>query len=250
MKSTQIMTLLCSMFMATWSAQLLVAGGYVGGCDDGSCVTCPQCNGCCELKSEKVDEDKHCWKVECKTICIPRIVFPWQKPGHGHGHGKGCCDSCTGGCDDSCRGDRCCNECCNHNGAKVRVVKVLKKHSYTCPACKYSWTPPEGCGDGCCDDGCCDACDGGVKWDEEDVKVEGEPAEIDPIESDKQAKFFRRQPTAQGASQGRLLGRRAPARAQRFVRPVRQPSPSKNVTAASYRSQSEKQPSRLRSLFK
>lgn len=96
---------------------------------------CPRCQATgCELKVEQVDEEKYCWKVECETICIPRVVFPWQ---------KNCCDPCV------------------NNGAWTRKVNVLKKHEYTCPACKYSWTPVDR---GCCGVGCgnhgCVACDG------------------------------------------------------------------------------------------
>jgi hypothetical protein len=94
--------------------------------------------------------------VECKEICVPRVVFPWQNPHakhHSH-HGHGCrgCDSCA---DGRCGGANCCDACRCNNGACVRTVKVLKKHKYTCPSCKYSWTPVK-CGDGgaCCDPGC------------------------------------------------------------------------------------------------
>lgn len=96
---------------------------------------CPKCHAaCCKLEVEQVDEEKYCWKVECETICIPRVVFPWQ---------KNCCDPCV------------------NNGAWTRKVNVLKKHEYTCPACKYSWTPVDRgcCGVGCCNAGCV-ACDG------------------------------------------------------------------------------------------
>lgn len=77
---------------------------------------CPQCNTCCELKVEKEDEDRYCWDVECEEICIPRVVFPWQKSR--------------------------CNPCV-HNGADVKTVRVLKKRDYTCPVCTYTWTPKE-----------------------------------------------------------------------------------------------------------
>lgn len=108
------------------------------GCNDGCsdcCVTCPQCStSCktCKLKVEEGEESKSCWKVECKEICVPRIVWPWQKT--------------------------CCNPHAN-NGACVKTVKVLVKHSYKCPTCEYSWSPEDGCsGDGCCSDGGCNGC--------------------------------------------------------------------------------------------
>ena len=119
---------------------------------------CPKCShDCqtCKLEAEIVDVEKKCFEVECKTICIPRVVFPWQKKKLG-------CHSC-----DSCEGRGCTN--CVHNGAKVRKVKVLKSKKYKCPECEYTWTPEEGspcCGTSCdrggeC--GCCDlGCDSGM----------------------------------------------------------------------------------------
>lgn len=105
------------------------------GCCDSGCgghVTCPQCSSCCELKVEDGKEEKHCWKIECTEICVPKVVFPWQ---------KSCCDPCA------------------NNGACVKTVKKLKKHTYECPVCEYKWTPKKntcGCGTGCCDVGCTD----------------------------------------------------------------------------------------------
>ena len=83
------------------------------------CHTCPNCHAvCCRLKVENDEVDEHCWNVECKYICVPRVVFPWQ---------KSCCDPCV------------------NNGACVKKIKVLKKEKYTCPTCKYSWTPVRKC---------------------------------------------------------------------------------------------------------
>lgn len=109
-----------------------------GCCNDGCCqeVCCPEC----QLKVDQVDIDKHCWKVECKKICVPRFVFPWQ---------KSCCDPCA------------------NNGACTKEVLVLKKHKYKCKGCEYSWTPTDptcDCDKGCCTSGCASAgcCDGGA----------------------------------------------------------------------------------------
>ena len=125
---------------------------YAGGCADDCCVTCPSCESCCcVLKSEPTEIDKHCWEVECKKICVPNVVFPWQKPRKSRCR-TGCADGCASGCCDSV----CCDDCNCNNGACVITVKVLKKHKYKCPSCKYTWTPvccPTGCGDGCCDSG-------------------------------------------------------------------------------------------------
>jgi hypothetical protein len=98
-------------------------------CNDGcSTVCCPSCDCVCKLKAEMVDADKHCWKVECKKICVPKFVFPWK---------KSCCDPCA------------------HNGAWTREINILKKHSYTCPKCEYSWSPKD---DTCDSDKCCNSC--------------------------------------------------------------------------------------------
>ena len=112
------------------------------------CIHCPHCQACCTLKAEQVDEERSCWEVECEEICIPRVVFPWQKD--------------------------CCNPCAN-NGAVVRKVKRLKSKTYSCPACEYTWEPSashrrpcgcgacqhcqsgSGCGDAACDVTCADA---------------------------------------------------------------------------------------------
>ncbi len=81
-------------------------------CAKTSCHTCPSCKYVCKFEAEKVDEKIPCFDVEEKVICIPRVVFPWQKSK--------------------------CNPCAN-NGAWIRKVCVLKSDSYTCPKCEYSW---------------------------------------------------------------------------------------------------------------
>jgi hypothetical protein len=106
------------------------------GC--GCHVQCPECQHYCKLSIDKEKVEKYCWEVECKPICIPRVHFPWE---------------C--GCPPKC--------------AKVKHVNVLKKKTYECEKCQYTWSPePEECcagGAGCCDgecDGTCGGtCDGG-----------------------------------------------------------------------------------------
>jgi hypothetical protein len=90
----------------------------------GSCKRCPACDYQCKLNAEIVDEEKPCFDVESKVICIPRVVFPWQR--------KKClsCGACDGlGCTH-----------CVNNGARTRRISVLKNDSYKCPKCKYSWS--------------------------------------------------------------------------------------------------------------
>ncbi|MCD0460252.1 hypothetical protein [Roseiconus lacunae] len=96
----------------------------------GASCNCPVCDHVCELKAEKVDEEKTCFKVESKVICIPRVVFPWQKSK------RSACASC-----DACDGQGCTS--CVHNGARLRRICVVKTEKYKCPSCEYTWTPVE-----------------------------------------------------------------------------------------------------------
>ncbi len=146
-------------------------------------VTCPRCQTCCQLNVEEVKESKHCWKVECEEICVPRIVFPWQNL-----H-RGCCrtGSCAGasGCTGQCCGRGCCGsaggKCCKtaHNGARVKTVRKLKKHSYECPACEYEWTPKKVCRRGCYGNCSCSSAALGTDYDEHG-ELEEAPAEPQP----------------------------------------------------------------------
>jgi hypothetical protein len=122
--------------IATFATHAKTANAEINIC--GLCKKCPSCD--CSLEAKMVDVEKSCFEVETKTICIPRVVFPWQR--------KSACGSC-----DSCDGNGC-NSCVN-NGAKTRCIRVIKKKKYTCPECKYSWTPnASGPCDGACDEGC------------------------------------------------------------------------------------------------
>ncbi len=81
-------------------------------------VQCPQCQAYCKVSVEKEKVKHYCWEVECETICIPRVHFPWE---------------CA--CPPKC--------------ARVKTVRVLKKEEYECEECKYKWTPvTTGCGCG------------------------------------------------------------------------------------------------------
>lgn len=106
-------------------------------------ICCPKCKSSCKLKAEKVDVEKKCFEVESKTICIPRVVFPWQMPKK-----KAGCSSC-----DSCDGNGCSS--CVNNGATTRTIRVLKTKKYKCPECKYTWSAEKpSCGGGCSGTGC------------------------------------------------------------------------------------------------
>jgi len=96
-----MLALLSSSFVARTS---LAGGGHAES------VECPRCHTHCEFSLEQVDVAKHFYKVECETICIPRVRYPWEK----------------------CGPPKC---------ARERVVRRLKKVEYHCKECQYTWTP-------------------------------------------------------------------------------------------------------------
>lgn len=111
--------------LAMFAARTAVAGGHDG---HGRGIKCPSCCDDCVLSAEKSTETKHCWEVETKTICIPRITFPWQR---------------CGGCGNKrCEGKDGCSTPPPLNGAKSKCVKILVKHEYECTTCKYKFSVP------------------------------------------------------------------------------------------------------------
>jgi len=132
---------------AHFSTTTTALAGILGSrCLDqtGCSLRCPACDHVCKLDAEQVEESKVCFDVETKVVCIPRVVFPWQKKK---------CKSCS-----SCDGNGCSH--CVNNGARTRKVCVLKPSSYKCPACKYTWSAEkrDGCSGGCAAGQCaCDA---------------------------------------------------------------------------------------------
>ncbi len=119
--------------MITFVAQTQAGHHGCAGADGCGChVQCPSCHHYCKLSVDKEKVENYCWEVECKPVCVPRVHFPWE---------------C--GCPPKC--------------AKVIHVNVLKKKTYECEKCSYSWSPePAECCAGGCGAGCCDgACGGG-----------------------------------------------------------------------------------------
>ena len=82
---------------------------------------CPRCHGTCYPTLTKAKETKTCWEVETKTICIPKVRFPWES--------------------------KCCNKGCGKEGCvppkcgRTKCVNVLVKREYECSTCKYTWDP-------------------------------------------------------------------------------------------------------------
>ena len=118
-----IFCLIAAALLIAPAATMQAAGGDKNA-SHGRCRLCPGCGHDCTLEVSKDQEARNCYDVECKPICIPRVVFPWQK--------KACCD--TKGCD----GKSCCTL---NNGARTKYVRVLKKYEYHCSVCKYKWNP-------------------------------------------------------------------------------------------------------------
>lgn len=83
--------------LASLSASIGVAGSKI--CPDKRCYP----------KLTTTKEEKYCWKVETKQVCIPRVRFPWSKP----------CDPLQCG--------------------KVRTVRAMKKHTYESEKCAVEW---------------------------------------------------------------------------------------------------------------
>ena len=110
--------------LAMFAGRAVVAG-------EGCGAKCPSCDYTCEMTVDNSPVKKHCWRVEYKPVCIPKVTFPWQRG----------CDSCgkSGKGGKGCAG---CNGC-----AKVKYVKVLVKEEYECPSCKCKFTPVP-CGKG------------------------------------------------------------------------------------------------------
>lgn len=100
----------------------------------GSTHCCPACDHVCKLTAEDTEVERLCFYVETKVVCIPRVVFPWQRRSQAHG-----CSVCDGqGC-----------KTCVHNGGRTRRVNVIKPSSYKCPSCEYTWSAEKKTHDGC-----------------------------------------------------------------------------------------------------
>ena len=117
------------------SLGVTATAGGLKKCDQTGVQCCPVCDHRCTLDAKPDTKSKTCFEVESKVICIPRVVFPWQKR-------KAGCAGC-----DSCDGNGC--TACVNNGARLRRICVLKKDKITCPSCKYTWSAEKKAG--CCD---------------------------------------------------------------------------------------------------
>ena len=124
---------------------LKLNNGNSGGCCTEKPV-CPQCH--CEVTKEEGKVKKHCYEVECKQICIPKVRIPWHLLGQAFSNGSKCD---TGDCDAG--------DCSQKPCGEVRTIRVLKKKEYECKVCKCKWTAV--CNEGGCDAGSADVDEGG-----------------------------------------------------------------------------------------
>jgi hypothetical protein len=137
-------------------ALLTLAEEYGCGCQDcrascgHRCPACPKCSHkICTSCVEKTKEEHHCFNVECKEICVPKITLPCWTDAIPFFK----CKDKSCGCGDNCPTKECCDAPrCGY----VKVVKVLKKHEYECDSCGYKWTisePCTACPSGACQSG-------------------------------------------------------------------------------------------------
>lgn len=124
-RMTQTHVAFCTLMTMVLSYTHANADGGLLNAQTGSPCRASICDHSCSLKVEESEKERTCYEIESKVICIPRVVFPWQK-------GRNACDSC-----DTCDGLGCSS--CVHNGATVRRICVAVPKKYSCPTCKYSW---------------------------------------------------------------------------------------------------------------
>ena len=165
-------TLLMALATQLVSPQPAIAGKFLDQTGCSQC--CPECKHACKLDVEEIEVEKKCFEVESEVICIPRVVFPWQRKSV-----RRACDSCDG---------RGCNTCC-HKGAKTRKVKILSSRKYKCPKCEYTWSaekkPCGPCGGGGCSTGCSTGCDhqaNGIDHETHQLPVPGDVQMQQPVE--------------------------------------------------------------------
>ncbi len=105
-------------------------------------IWCPRCAAPCEPTVTKGKETRSCWEVETKTICVPRVTFPWEARACGAGKKSGCKSGCKG-CSGKGGKDLCgpAPDCTPAKCGRTKCVNVLMKREYECTVCKYNWEP-------------------------------------------------------------------------------------------------------------
>ena len=103
---------------------ILICFGLLAPCwatagESAHSMFCPHCHEACYPTVTKGTETRHCWQIQTKAICIPRVSFPWQLHHAGKGH-EGCPEPARCG--------------------RVKHVSVLVRLEFECPKCQYNWT--------------------------------------------------------------------------------------------------------------
>ena len=131
MRSPRLMLTLASLLMAVSKPAFAGDHKNAGTCAQRCGILCPHCGEPCMATVTKGKETKHCWEVEAKTICIPKVRFPWEL--------------CGKGCGKGCGGKDCGNSTClPPKCGRTKCVRVLVKHEYECTVCKYSFDIDKG----------------------------------------------------------------------------------------------------------
>ncbi len=120
--------------------------GACSTCRDGKCGRCEPVCGHCDAECKTVPVKKTCFEIECKTICVPAVKFPWES-------------------------------CCQTKCGRLRTIRVLKKSEKVIgekTACE--WKVHSGDCDHCGDGGCCNA----VPQSAPGHAPEAPPAETEP----------------------------------------------------------------------
>ncbi len=69
----------------------------------------PSARNTAALEVTRGKEERECFEIDYKTICVPKVVPPWKR------------------------------DCCEPRCAEAKSVKILKTKKYECPVCQYEW---------------------------------------------------------------------------------------------------------------
>lgn len=127
--------------------------GGAPGCGEAPREGCDPCREACFATVESQTVEKKCWDVECKKVCVPKVVRPWGEGGSGLtcfdwlwskkracgcGESADCCEACRCATKPRC--------------GRVICVRDLKAVTYECEekVCKWEMRRLPACGDACC----------------------------------------------------------------------------------------------------
>lgn len=144
----------------------VVPSAYCGDecCCESDCATRCNCQRCQEVCSPMVyptTEERSCWEVKCKKVCVPAVRFPWESGCCAHCRLLDClCRLCCGSCSYAAYGSprmaaNCCDGCsppyllpdtcdacggrCHARCGRVRHVNTLEEKTYEVSKCECQW---------------------------------------------------------------------------------------------------------------